>query len=971
MIDDDSGEHYEFFSENNYPECKYYSVSEFNNVYDKKYLSFMNCNIRSFNKNFDSLSSVFQNESLPSIFCLTETRFSLSTLQNISGYDAFHTTRASNTPSGGISLFIKENLKAKKIESISYSNDTIEICTAEFYFGKQNVMIIGVYRPHSDTIDNFNSAFSDILKNRLLKNRFCILMGDLNICLLKPSRSNQNFSNLLFSNHFIPLITKATRFPQIEGETPSCLDHIWINKFFDLDTGIIDIDISDHLPTFLNLKLDSPNEDEKVKIEFRLINETNKAKFKNLLSNFNWNSIKSQNPNLYADNIIKTLNDLYCSAFPLKVKYVSKRYNHNPWINNSIRKLIRAKSDYFRLYKLSLVTLAENNRFRNKVNSIIRKYKTKFYADMLESSKNDLKRTWATINNILSKNTKIKNINRIICNKVTYTHSADIAKVFNNFFCSIGSEYDSKIPNPDMNPCKFIKVNHSSYFFLEPVSTLEVEYHIKNLKNSKECIDNISVSIFKEFQEFFSHIIADLINTCFETGLFPDSLKKAIVLPLFKKDNPDLMTNYRPISILPKLSKIIEKCLKSRLVHYFTRNNLFNQVQFGFLAEKSTQDAILHLTEKIYRNLHDNLSTLAVYIDFSKCFDTLNRDILIKKLEIYGIRGPPLKLLISYLENRSQAVKVNNTISEFKPINTGVPQGSVLGPLLYLIYVNELPNISDKFSTCLFADDTTLVFESYKKYDLFNKCDFGVNLFFSWCCANRLSINISKTNLMLFSNILSPHDIADVFMNHIKIDYVTSTRFLGIIIDDKLRFNLHINEITKTISKNIGVLYKLSQYVPNSTLLSVYRCIIECYLNYCNLIFGNASATHLLPLVTAQKKAVRIVAKQPPLSHTNPLFSNLKLLKLSDLYIYNLGVYMWKNIRVFEPYFRVNLNNTRSGNYYTSAYHRLTLTQNQSIFYQAPAYWHNIPLSIKYSNSLNNFKKKYKNHLLSSYGVSR
>ena len=251
------------------------------------------------------------------------------------------------------------------------------------------------------------------------------------------------------------------------------------------------------------------------------------------------------------------------------------------------------------------------------------------------------------------------------------------------------------------------------------------------------------------------------------------------------------MTNYRPISILPKLSKIIEKCLKSRLVHYFTRNNLFNQVQFGFLSEKSTKDAILHLTEKIYKNLHDKLSTLAVYIDFSKCFDTLNRDILIKKLEIYGIRGPPLKLLASYLENRCQAVKVNNTLSEFKPINAGVPQGSVLGPLLYLIYVNELPNISDKFSTCLFADDTTLIFESYKKYDLFNKCDFGVNLFFSWCCANRLSINISKTNLMLFSNTLSPHDIADVFMNHIKIDYVSSIRFLGIIIDDKLRFNLH------------------------------------------------------------------------------------------------------------------------------------------------------------------------------------
>ena len=154
----------------------------------------------------------------------------------------------------------------------------------------------------------------------------------------------------------------------------------------------------------------------------------------------------------------------------------------------------------------------------------------------------------------------------------------------------------------------------------------------------------------------FSHIIADLIKKCFETGTFPDSLKKAVVLPLHKKDNPDIMTNYRPISILDWLSKIIEKCLKSRLVHYFTRNSLFNHVQFGFLAEKSTQDALVYLTEKIYNNINKKISTLAVYIDFSKCFDTLNRDILLKKLEIYGIRGTPLELLKSYLDNRFQAV---------------------------------------------------------------------------------------------------------------------------------------------------------------------------------------------------------------------------------------------------------------------------------------------------------------------------
>ena len=679
-------------------------------------------------------------------------------------------------------------------------------------------------------------------------------MGDLNICLLKPNNSNLNFSNLLFSHHFNPLITKPTRFPQIEGEQPSCLDHIWVNKYFDLDVGIVNIDITDHLPTFLNIKFDLNQQEEKIKIQFRVINDINKQKFRNLLSNFNWNDIFSQNINLYAENLSATLDNLYCSAFPLKIKYISKRHNHNPWITEPIKKLIEAKSHYFMLYRLGMVTLDENKRYRNKVNHIIRKHKKKFFSDLFENSRNDLKNTWKIINNLISKHHKTTEINRIICSNITYTDSSDIANVFNNFFCSIGSEYDSHIPASDMDPCKFININYPSLFSLERVSPFEVEFHIQNLKNSKQDIDSISIYIFKEYKELFSHIIADLINKCFETGTFPKLFKKAIVLPFHKKDSQDIMANYRPISILPKLSKIIEKCLKSRLVDYFTRNNLFNTNQFGFLAEMSTQDALLCVTEKIYKNLNDSLSSIAIYVDFSKCFDTLNRNILLKKMQRYGIHGVALELFKSYLDDRYQAVKVNGVTSQFKLINAGVPQGSVLGPILYLIYVNELPYISNQFSTCLFADDTTLIFENSCKYDLFKQCDFGINLFFTWCCANRLSINISKTNAMLFSNILTINDVADIHMNNKKIEYVSSTRFLGLTIDDKLKFNKHINEISKKISKNIGILYKLRQYVPNNTLLSVYRSIIECYINYCNVIFGNAASTHISPLIIAQKR---------------------------------------------------------------------------------------------------------------------
>ena len=390
------------------------------------------------------------------------------------------------------------------------------------------------------------------------------------------------------------------------------------------------------------------------------------------------------------------------------------------------------------------------------------------------------------------------------------------------------------------------------------------------------------------------------------------------------KYNPEILTNYRPISKLPTLSKIIEKCLKSRLLRYFTINNLFNKSQFGFQTGFSTQDAIMSLTEKIYSNLTEKLSTIAIYIDFSKCFDTLNRNILLKKLEAYGIRGIPLALFSSYLDERYQSVCVNGVLSDFKLINTGVPQGSVLGPILYLIYVNELPNISDLFTTCLFADDTTLLFENNDKNDLIASCNHGVDLFYAWCCSNRLSINVSKTKCMLFSNIFLPPDVSEIFMNNKRIEYASAVRFLGVIIDDKLKFNTHIDVIAEKISKNAGVLYRLKEYVPHQTLLCVYRCFVECYINYCTIVFGNAYQSHVKPLETAQKKCIRIIANQPPLSHTTPLFFDLKLLMISDIYKYNIGIYMYKNKYLFESFLRQNVYLTRSNDSYDPPYRRLT-----------------------------------------------
>ena len=332
------------------------------------------------------------------------------------------------------------------------------------------------------------------------------------------------------------------------------------------------------------------------------------------------------------ESVVDTLNNFYCKAFPIKIKYVSPIHHKKPWFTPRMKELMESKSLYFQLFKLNIVSLSENNQFRNKVNSVIRKTKKIYFQTLFVKNANDMKKTWATINNLLSKNCRHKCIRKVIVNDVVLTEDMDIANAFNDFFCSVGRNLDNSIPLSSIDPLRYINVNSSS-FFLQPVSPLEISYHIKKLKNSKQDLNTISIEILKDScNGVLSLVLSDVINFCFEKGVFPNSLKKAIVLPLYKKGDQATLSNYRPISILPTMSKLVEKCLKTRLMNYLTDFNLINPVQFGFQANVSTQDAILHVIEKIYSNLDKKVSTMAVFIDFSKSFDTINIPIALKKL---------------------------------------------------------------------------------------------------------------------------------------------------------------------------------------------------------------------------------------------------------------------------------------------------------------------------------------------------
>ena len=517
-----------------------------------------------------------------------------------------------------------------------------------------------------------------------------------------------------------------------------------------------------------------------------------------------------------------------------------------------------------------------------------------------------MKRTWQVISETLNRNKSKHDMPSLFTHEGrNLADSLEIANAFNVYFANIGKNLSSQIDQDNVN------ADYKQYLTSPTKETLQFkcitkDYTIKaidNLENKTSSgHDGISNTLLKIIKNDISESLTIIINQMLTTGIFPDAFKLSKVIPLFKKGDSSLLVNYRPISLLPTISKVFERVIHDQMYEYFNQFNLLSEQQYGFRKKHSTEYAAVKLVDHVSKEMEAGKIPANVYIDLSKAFDTLVFDVLLFKLKYYGVTGTALDLVKSYLTNRKQYVVFDSCQSEHVEICTGVPQGSILGPLFFSVYINDLITVSKRLNFLMYADDTTIYF-NLEDFDLLTR-ETDVNRELEkvniWLKPNKLSLNTQKTKLMLFHRKQKHFDKISVVINGIEIEHVPSFNFLGIMLDENLSWKSHIEMVGNKISKVTGILYRLKNVFPENVLFVLYNSLIVSYINYGLLLWG----THSHKLELLQKRALRFMTNSSYRAHTTPLLIKHGLLNVRDMYKLKLLKFYYKlSYDLLPPYF--------------------------------------------------------------------
>lgn len=797
------------------------------------------------------------------------------------------------------------------MECYNLNNQQVDKIWLEIQHPLDNVpsFIIGtIYRHPSSNFATFSDALSTSLNMLNSQKKTFFIMGDLNINLLSESQPTLDYIQMLNSSGTVPLITLPTR---VTGHCSTLLDHIYTNLTkCVIYPSVIDLDLTDHYPVMAKILVKT--NDYSSRTHYKRV-YTDNAKDELLVAafdHFDANELKSvtlANLNDRFDGFLKKLVSLINSYFPLRrVSRQQRKLQTKPWITPGILRSIKKRNHLHKTWYLN-GTEYERRQYKiyaNRLNRIKAKAKKSYYTRSFNQHKNNSKETWKIIRKLISPQSHSNFPSSIADEHGNEISDAQrVSTAFNQYFTSIGPRLQSRCDISPTTGTIYPELRSSSMdsMFLTPTDEIEVAEVIGTLNNGKaEGYDKLPIELLKVVTPAIVNHLAYFFNHCVEYGIFPRSLKIGRVVPIHKKGDKLKVCNYRPITVLSCLSTLFEKLLHKRL-HNFISPILCSK-QFGFRTNHNTSHAMLNLLINYHSTILSNEIGCSIYLDLQMAFDTVNHTILLKKLYGYGVRGKPHDLFTSYLLDRKQYVSHPEKDSSMETIVCGVPQGLVLGPLLFTIYLNDLVN-STNFSVTLFADDTCLYASSSSYSQLCHLVSTEMQQVNLWMEVNKLTINPSKTQMLLINTkAYSYIDLPPfLILNNTPITPITEAKYLGLVIDDKLSWKPLVKQLCSKLSRSVGILSKIRHFLPKSVLRSVYFSIIQCHLQYGIIFWGLTFKTEIRKVVVLQNKAIRMILGAKLDENLSPYYKALKILKVEDLCKYEIAKLMFKYHRQELP----------------------------------------------------------------------